>query len=91
VELHDGAVDAVAAVEVVLAKLQLALKVGLLQMRRPVHEESVEDEGLVLQVIARVVGASRHRVLISHEEHSLLVVRPSVGVPAPPGAAFRSA
>jgi hypothetical protein len=53
-----------------------------------VDEEQVEDEGLVLQVITRVVGARRHRVLISHEELRLLVVRPSVGVPAPPGAAY---
>ncbi len=32
--------------------------------------------------------AHPRRVLISHKEHSLLVVRPPVGVSAPPGAAF---
>jgi len=37
VELYDGAVDAVAAVEVVLAELELPLEVGLLQVRRPVN------------------------------------------------------
>jgi hypothetical protein len=31
-----------------------------------------------------------HRVLVSHEEPRLLLVRPSAGVSAPPGAAFSS-
>ena len=88
VQLHDGAVYAVAVVEIVFAELEFALEVGGLEMRRPVDEESVEDEGLVLQVVARVVGAMRHRVLISHEELALLVVRPSVGVSAPAGGCF---
>ncbi len=55
-------------VELVVAELKLALKVGRLEVRRPVDEESVEDEGLVLQVFVRGIGAMRHRVLISHEE-----------------------
>jgi hypothetical protein len=87
-QLHDGAVDAVAVVELVLSEAKFALKVGRLQVRRPVDEESVEDEGLVLQVVARDIGAMRHRVLISHEELVLLVVRPSVGVSAPAGGRF---
>lgn len=40
-QLYDGALDAVAVVEVVLAKPQLSLKIELLQMGRPVDEEPV--------------------------------------------------
>jgi hypothetical protein len=84
-QLHDRAIDAVAAREVTVAELKFALEVGRLEMSRPVDEESVEDEGLILQVFVRGLGAMRHRVLISHEELCLLVVRPSVGVASTAG------
>jgi hypothetical protein len=41
IQLDDGALDAVAVIEVVLAKPQLSLKIGLLQMGRPMDEEPV--------------------------------------------------
>ena len=53
-----------------------------------------EDDALVAEIF-QVVGlrpfwAAVHRVGTSHEEHSLLVVRPSGGVSAPLGGRFLS-
>jgi hypothetical protein len=93
VELEDRAVDPVAVFEVALAQREFALEVGFLEQDRSADEEAVQDERLISQrlplgVGRYGVGAGRHRVLISHEERNLLVVRPSVGVRAPAEGCF---
>lgn len=63
-------------------------------MRGVKRQDVDEDDALVAEILQ--VGGLRpfwpavHRVGTSHEEHSLLVVRPSGGVSAPLGGCFLS-
>jgi hypothetical protein len=61
-------------------------------MRRIEREDLDQDAALVAEVfgvVGRAVARTAiHRVLFSHEERNLLVVRPSVGVPPPAGGRF---
>ena len=53
-----------------------------------VGEGASQDRYVLRGKVEERHAPAAHRVLISHEELCLLVVRPSVGVTAPPGAAL---
>ena len=56
--------------------------------RLSASEGAAQEAGLIGRDAEGDGGAATRRVLISHEESTLLVVRPSVGVTAPAGGRF---
>jgi hypothetical protein len=88
-QVANRAFYSVALGEVVGVGDDLAAEVVEGQMDGPVRQNLREDDGLVAEVLGlgrgRLGGALARRVLISHEEVVLLVVRPPVGVPPPAG------
>jgi len=89
-EIVDRTLDGVLG-SCVLTAAELPLDLGSAQLDRVLEEDKGKqgalDSGVPVLWPRRRIGAAVRRVLISHEEVSLLVVRPSVGVDAPPGAA----